>query len=61
MIMIDHVEPPLYPWNDEFKLAYAMARAEQLIDAKPHLAEIWLKSADIIRKRIASLGGNSLT
>jgi hypothetical protein len=57
----DTVQPPLYPWSDEQKLAHAMARAEQLIDTKPHLAEIWLKSADIIRKRIAILGGNSLT
>jgi hypothetical protein len=57
----DTVQPLSYPWSDELKLSHAMERAEQLIDAKPRLAEIWLKSADIIRARIASLGGNSLT
>lgn len=55
------VDQPSYPWSDEKKLAHAMERAEKLIDTKPHLAAIWLKSADIIRARIASFGGTVLT
>lgn len=52
---------PTYPWSDARKLEYALEKADQLMVSKPHLAVIWLKSADMIRNKIASLGGNSLT
>jgi hypothetical protein len=41
-----------FSWCDQQKLAHAMAMAEKLLDRYPCLAEIWLSSADLIRKRI---------
>lgn len=52
--MIEDRRP--WSWNDQDKLAHSLAMAEKLIDRHPGIAEAWLKSADIIRKRMASRG-----
>jgi hypothetical protein len=49
------IEPNPIFWDDHTKLAHSMRMAEKLIDSHPHLAEVWLKSSDLIRTRIASM------
>jgi len=46
--MILPTERPRDPrdWPPELKLAYAMDRAEKLIDRSPVIAEVWLKEVD---------------
>ena len=39
-------------WTTERKLAYAMERAEKLIDRLPEIAEIWLVEADRLRAKL---------
>jgi len=52
--MILPTERPRDPrdWPLELKLAYAMDRAEKLIDRLPVIAEVWLNEADRIRAMI---------
>lgn len=38
------------------KLAYHEAMVEQLQDRKPEIALIWLSGAELIRKRLLSIG-----
>lgn len=42
-------------WPDEAKLAHSMRMAERLIDRYPQIAAVWLKSADIVRARLATI------
>ena len=52
------IDPNPIFWDDHTKLEHSMKMAEKLIDSHPQLAEVWLKSADIIRTRIASLASD---
>ena len=52
------IDPNPISWDDHTKLEHSMKMAEKLIDSHPQLAEVWLKSADIIRTRIASLASD---
>lgn len=42
----------------ELRLAYHEAMVVKLQDSKPELAMIWLSGAEILRKRLQSLGVN---
>lgn len=42
----------------QLRLAYHEAMVQRLQDTKPELALIWLAGAEILRKRLQSLGVN---
>lgn len=41
-------------WPDGVKLAHAMRMAERTIDRHPGIAEMWLRSCDAMRARMAN-------
>lgn len=57
--VLSQQDPDPRYWDDQVKLEHSMRMAEHLIDTRPELAEIWLRSADILRTKIANQGATS--